>query len=160
MTALLTLFFKLCLLRAKPQDLPASGLLAGAALAAYFLAGLMIALTQQSAGRAVLAALADSAVLALLTHTVLLLRKHPERLPQTLSALAGAGAVIQLIAGPLLARPELLAALLIWSLAINAHILRHALEVRLGLAIFISVGFLLVSATVSLALALTPPGAS
>lgn len=156
MTALLTLFFNLCLLRAKPQDLPASGLLPGAALAAYFLAGLMIALTQQSAGPAVLAALADSAVLALLTHTVLLLRKRPERLPQTLSALAGAGAVIQLIAWPLLTSPALLAALLIWSLAINAHILRHALEVRLGLAIFASVGFLLVSATVSLALAVTP----
>jgi len=159
LTALLTLFFKLCLLRAKPQDLPASGLLTGAALAAYFLAGLMIALTQQSAGPAVLAALADSAVLALLTHTVLLLRKRPERLAQTLSALAGTGAVIQLIAWPLLATPALLG-LLIWNLAINAHILRHALELRLGPAIFASVGFLLVSITVALALSPLSQGAS
>lgn len=159
MTALLTLFLNLCLLRAKPQDLPASGRLMGAALAAYFLAGWMIALTQQPAGPAVLAALADSAVLALLTHTVLLLRKHPERLAQTLSALAGTGAVIQLIAWPLLATPALLA-LLVWNLAINAHILRHALEVRLGPAILISVGFLLMSVTVALALAPLSQGAN
>ncbi len=150
MTALLTLFFKLCLLRAKPQDLPASGLLLGAALGAYFLTGLMIALTEQSVGYSLLAALADSAVLALLTHTVLLLRKRPGRLPQTLIALAGTGAVIQLIAWPLLANPVLLIPLLIWSLTINAHILRHALEIALGLAILISLGFLLMSATVAL----------
>ncbi len=146
MTALLTLFFNLCLLRAKPQDLPASGLLLGA----YFLTGLMIALTEQSVGYSLLAALADSAVLALLTHTVLLLRKRPGRLPQTLAALAGTGAVIQLIAWPLLASPVLLIPLLIWSLTINAHILRHALEISLGLAILISLGFLLMSATVAL----------
>ncbi len=150
MTALLTLFFKLCLLRAKPQDLPASGLLLGAALGAYFLTGLMVALTEQSIVYSLLAALADSAVLALLTHMVLLLRKRPGRLPQTLAALAGTGAVIQLIAWPLLATPVLLIPLLIWSLTINAHILRHALEIALGLAILISLGFLLMSATVAL----------
>ncbi len=150
MTALLTLFFNLCLLRAKPQDLPASGLLLGAALGAYFLTGLMIALTEQSVGYSLLAALADSAVLALLTHTVLLLRKRPGRLPQTLAALAGTGAVIQLIAWPLLTSPVLLVPLLIWSLAINARILRHSLEIALGLAILISLGFLLMSATVAL----------
>lgn len=151
MTALLTLIFNLCLLRAKPQDLPASALLTGTTLAAYFLTGLLISLGRQSPGLALLAALADSAVLALLTHTVLLLRKHPERLAQTLSALAGTGAVTQLIAWPLLATPALLV-LLVWSLAINAHILRHALEVRLGPAILISAGFLLVAVTVALAL--------
>ncbi len=150
MTALLTLFFNLCLLRAKPQDLPASWLLLGAALGAYFLTGWMIALTEQSVGYSLLAALADSAVLALLTHTVLLLRKRPGRLPQTLAALAGTGAVIQLIAWPLLASPVLLIPLLIWSLTINAHILRHTLEIALGLAILTSLGFLLMSATVAL----------
>ncbi len=150
MTTLLTLFFNLCLLRAKPQDLPASGLLPGAALGAYFLTGLMIALTEQSVGYSLLAAFADTAVLALLTHAVLLLRKRPGRLPQTLAALAGTGAVIQLIAWPLLASPVLLIPLLIWSLTINAHILRHALEIALGLAILISLGFLLMSATVAL----------
>ncbi len=89
-------------------------------------------------------------MLALLTHTVLLLRKRPGHLPQTLAALAGTGAVIQLIAWPLLASPVLLIPLLIWSLTINAHILRHALEISLGLAILISLGFLLMSATVAL----------
>ena len=73
---------------------------------------------------------------------------HRERFQQTLTAMAGCGVLLGLAAMPLLAVAQqepipafvglLWLALLFWSLAINAHILRHALSVPFGIGLVLS----------------------
>lgn len=147
MLALLKLFFDLCLLRAKPQDVPASSGALGVALGAYGAVSVLLASTDLTLERAVPYALVDTLILALLTHGVLRMRRYSARFPQTLTALAGSGALLGLAAWPVTLSPEpslLLLVMVIWSLAVSAHILRHALAVALLPAILISLGFVLV----------------
>lgn len=155
MLKLLKIFANLCLLRANPQDLPVAPLLTAATLVAYTLAGLGLSLSDLGFARALLWAVLDTLVVVLLTHGALLLRHFPERLHQTLTALLGSGALLGLAAWPFIGiqNSVLQFALLLWNLAVVAHILRHALSVPLGLGIIISFGYLLVELTVSAALA-------
>lgn len=148
---LVKLFFDLCLLRAKPQDIPASRGLLGVTLAVYTTVSLILASVQLPAQRALLYALADVVILAVLTHLVLLVRRFPERFTQTLTALAGSGAVLGVITWPLahIQQPSLLVLILvIWSISVTAHILRHALSLSLTLGIVISLGYLIVTLTI------------
>lgn len=148
MVALLRLFIDLCLLRAKPQDLPASPSLLGATLISYTLTSLALATAGWVLERAILYALVDALTMALLTHTMLLLRKVPARLTQTLTALAGSGTLLGLAAWPLVAAqsPLLLSfVMMVWSIAVTANILRHALSVNLTLGILASLGYVVVT---------------
>lgn len=148
MVMLTKVFLDICLLRAKPQDLPAAEFLLGMTLFTYTLAGVAVAVINMPLKDAVLCALAGTLILATLTHTTLMLRRLPARLNQTLSALAGSGTVLGAIAWLLIvshAPPIFLLALLVWSLAITAHVLRHALSVSLGMGIGVSLAYLLVS---------------
>ena len=154
---LLKTFINLCLLRAKPQDLPAASALTAATLVAYTLVGLGLSLPDLGFGRAALWATLDTLVIAVLTHGALLLRHFPERLQQTLTALLGSGALLGLVAWPIIGSQNSVVqlALLLWNLAVVAHILRHALSVPLGLSIIVSFGYFLVELTVGMALAPT-----
>ncbi len=154
---LLKTFINLCLLRAKPQDLPAAPALTAATLVAYTLVGLGLSLPDLGFGRAALWAILDILVIAALTHGALRMRHFPERLPQTLTALLGSGALIGLAAWPIIGTESsaVQLALLLWNLAVFAHILRHALSVPIGLGIIVSFGYFLVELTVAMALA--PP---
>lgn len=155
MVMLAKIFFDLCLLRANPQDLPPSSFLLGIMLLAYTLTGIGVAATGLPLFNAVLAACIGTLILVMLTHTALLIRKTPARLPQTLTALAGTGAIIGVIAWPLSAAQgplALLIALVIWSIAVTAHILRHALSLSLRLSIGVSLGYLLISFIIESAL--------
>lgn len=165
--ALLKLFVDLCLLRANPQDLPASTTLVWLTGAAAVLTGL------HSPPRLPAAVTAAATVLfmGLIVHTALVLRGRSERWRQTISALYGAMTLIGLAAIPIVVWmqrtqdgpgslwPALLgAAVLVWFLAVTGHILRHALDVTPGIGILLGVGLfaflLLGSATVSLLLGL------
>jgi len=151
----LKLFIDLCLLRAKPDAVPASRFLLGFALTAYTLMSLALASAHLPLSKALLYALADIMVLALVTHTLLLLRRFPARLVQTLTALAGTGALFELLALPLLRATELsplLFGLMIWSIAVSAHILRHALSVPFALGMLASLGYVVVNLVVMSAL--------
>lgn len=152
-------FFDICLLRQTPQDLPASGLLLGLALGAYTLSGALVSNVTLPAGTAVLAALTDTALLAGLTAGALHLQHLQGRLSQTLTALAGTGAILAVLAIPLtgwLSRvqeagadsslPRLLLLLLLgWSLAVAGHILRHALSTIFALGLVLAVIFYWIS---------------
>ena len=94
----LKIFLDICLLRANPQDLPDSDTLMLAALAAYGLADVIGVLDIVSVGGAVLAAAVDTLLLVAATHLALRWRHLENRVPQTLSALAGCGALISLLA--------------------------------------------------------------
>jgi hypothetical protein len=86
------------------------------------------------------------------TWLVLLIMQKPARLMQTLTALAGTGAMLGLLGMPLMlqasrtpAGSEPAAALvmgwlalLVWSIAVQAHIFRHALSSWYGVGLLVA----------------------
>ena len=152
-------FVDLCLLRARPQDLPASRLLLVLTLIAHTLTGILASLQVLPASTALLAGITGTLMLAGMATLLLNIQGKRERITQTLSALAGSMAMLDLIALPLSAWWDrshsgdsidnplpafLLLALLGWNLAVMGHVLRHALGVAWFLGIAIAVAFYLV----------------
>jgi len=154
MLPLFNLFLDICLLRKGPQDVPASEALVKMCLLAYGLSGLLVLLTEAPAPVALLQILLDVVLLAGLLYLGLTLSRHPKRFGQTLSALTGTGSLIGLLALPLaiwierqqpggdIALPSaLMFALMVWSIAIIAHILRHAFETSVWLGALYALGY-------------------
>lgn len=135
-------FFDLCLLRLRPQDLPESTALLGLVLIGHTLTAVLLSNVALPFGDALMAGMVDTLLLAAMTTSVLYLQRLQSRLKQTLTALAGTGALIGVVALPLsnwlhaahqangdAGAPALLLLLLIgWSLTVAGHILRHALS--------------------------------
>jgi hypothetical protein len=149
---LLKIFLDICLLRAKPQDLPASDSVMLAALAAYVLADVVGVLDIVSAGGALLAAAVDTLLLLAATHLALRWRHLENRATQTLSALAGCGALISLLAWaaaglvPVQVPAEWVwAPFLLWYTLVFGHILRHALSISLVVGVTASILYLVLS---------------
>ncbi len=156
MGRLLNLFVDICLFRAGPQALPASGFLAWLAALVNLVTGTLVIVGMfPGPGDALLAQMLDLLLtLALLRAALTLLGKRG-RLVQTLSALFGAGSFINLVTMPLQITAgedpsvslfgELAAmlylVLILWALAITAHILRHAFEIRFGTALLVAIGY-------------------
>ena len=150
---LLRTWLDMCRLRAAPQQLPASPRLLWLALLFYSLVGVAVALPGSGWSMALLLTLLDLGVMAGLTGLVLWATGKPVRFNQTLSALAGTGALLGLLAVPLvLTVPDPVPAwagllwlgVLFWSLAVRGHILRHALEISFGMGLLVSAGYALV----------------
>ena len=148
MNHLLHTVFDLLRLRAGPQDLPADPRLTGMVIVAYVAQAIF---TSQALGgeneptRSLMAiAIQFGAVAAMLLY-----RRNPERLQQTLMAFAATGIVVSLIAFGLLLQSDpqqnqpLLALFWFlifgWSLAVDANIFRHALNVSMPIAMLITV---------------------
>jgi hypothetical protein len=140
--------FELLRLRAGPQDLPSSWLLTAIAVAAF--AGQALVTSQNLEGGGESARSILSIAIQFLAVAVLLrLRGHPERLEQTLLALAGTGFLLGLVAFALLAQADadvqqpvlaiLFFAIFGWSLAVDANIFRHALNVSLSTGVLVAV---------------------
>ncbi|RME34911.1 MAG: hypothetical protein D6786_03490 [Gammaproteobacteria bacterium] len=148
---LLLPFVEVCLLRRAPWQIPASGLLLRLAMAAYLVTGLLLALPTLPPAEVLLSTALDFVLLFGLTALGLRLAGRRERIPQTLTALAGAGTVMNLLGLPLslwLAAsgeapfPSLLLLLLtLWSMAILAHVLRHALSIPFALGLLLAFGY-------------------
>ena len=148
-------FVDLCFLRIGPQNLPASGLLLAIALVAHLLAEWIGFSVLMPGENAFLAALAATVILAFLTFSILAAQRRQSRLLQTLTAMAGAITVIDLIGIPLatwwrsvddgsgaVQLPLLLLLVLtVWSVAIQGHILRHALSIPLAMGVMIAMFF-------------------
>lgn len=154
MTALIKLFLDICFFKANPQDIPASRFLATGAVILYAALSLLISIIELPPGNAILSAFTDTAILVALGGVSLWIIGKQERSSQTITALAGTGVILQLIAWPVLfwlsgfddpnsgylAFPRWgLLLLVLWNVMIIAHILRHALSVALPIAIGISV---------------------
>ena len=158
MYALVRPFIEICLLRLRPQDLPASPVLLWLTLALHTVTGVLASTQFFSLGKALLAGVTGTALLSLLPVTALWLRGHGERIPQTLSALAGSLALLDLVALPLTAWAQAaqgadgpnplagiaLLALLAWNLGVVGHVMRHALDVAYFLGVVIALAFYLV----------------
>ena len=151
------------LLRRAPQDDRLSHSVLGLALTAYLLIDLLQSLSSSVFTVGVAMSLLDTVLLMLFVWLVLSVAGKGVRLVQTLTALAGTGALLGLIglplvqqaaqahkieAGPSSAMVLAWLALLAWSIAVQAHIFRHALSTRYG------IGLLLAGAHTILAIAI------
>lgn len=160
MQALILFFVELCLLRRAPQDLPASETLLGLALAANLVAGVLVGAT---AGLSLASNLAQGIAEIALTlgalQVALRLTGHPGRFMQAATAILGTGALVAVAAVIPMAMNAtgsdetdaatlgaiLLLALIVWSIVIAGHILRHTFSISLGQGAAISFAFELFS---------------
>ncbi len=162
MKVLFSFFVDLCLLRSKPQQLPASSVLLALTLIANVGIGLLLAAkVGYGIDVAWIASLLDSVMLLAFLYGVLVLKKSTPRFVQGGTALMGSMALLNLIAIPLLslmtpsgeAQPGSQSALLalfiplmwIWSMVVIGHILRHVLSTTLAQGIGLGVIYTLFS---------------
>lgn len=156
MQALIRFYFELCLLRRTPQQLPASTALFWTVLAADLAAGLVVGLAAGLPfGASLFEGLLEMGIMLGALYGGLYFTRHPGRFIQAASALLGTGALIGLAALiPLSLNPTgsqetdaaalgalLLLALMIWSIVVTGHILRHTFTISLAQGAAIGVAF-------------------
>ena len=141
-----------CLLRRAPQDDPLSYSALQWSIVAYVLMDLLQARASSDWTASLGMTLLDTLIMLVFAWTVLLLMKKSARLVQTLTALAGTGAALGMLGLPLMlqaARTQgedgpagilVLGWLLMlgWSIAVQAHIFRHALSTRFGTGLLLA----------------------
>ena len=159
MLQLIRAWFDICLLRRAPQELPASSYLLGLSLCCYGLVSVLVSSQSYPFGQALLLAAVDLGMLVLFVWSLLYLQRKTARINQTLSALAGTGSLMGIIALPLLlaigpgtvAEPvpapllSLWLLLLLWNLFVMAHIIRHALSSSFAIGFGISLLYALLN---------------
>ena len=159
MKKLIEQFWSICLLRTAPQDLPASVTLTSLTVILYMATSFMMAAPQLPLGSSALAAFIDTLLMSSMSYIMLWARLMPDRWRQTLTALAGSGTLLGAIAIPLvyweaqaggssqaaLMPQMLLLAMLLWNLAVIAHVLRHALSIAMVLGALLSTFYLYIS---------------
>lgn len=146
MNALLTYFVNLCLLRAGPEDLPASGALFWVVFAVNLAIGALLMLgSELTAGLALVESLAEIGLMLAVLQTALVLVGHSGRFQQSATAIMGSSAFMALLALPLIGTGGaglaglLLLGLVIWSVFVLGHILRHTFELSLSQGVAIGV---------------------
>lgn len=140
------------LLRRAPQDDAFSHAALAVSLAAYFSVDLLQVVSGSAWSAAVKITLADTLVMVVFTWAVLQLAGKSLRLVQTLTALAGTGTLLGMLGLPLVSQAAqahqaggptaalLLGwlVLLVWGIAVQAHIFRHALSTRYGYGLMLA----------------------
>jgi len=153
--AIVRAYFAVCTFRLGPQDLPAAGVFLLISLVLYALASTALVLPARELPVAVLSGTTETALLLLITWVLLRLRGVPQRFRQTATALTGTGFLFSLVALPLFclhgvsAGPLLLAvigllvlSLVVWNVAVMAHILRHALSASFPMGVLLAMGYI------------------
>lgn len=174
--SLIRLFFQLLFLRAGPEDMPAGQPPLLIAAGFYFAVGVLldIAVTGEGQGGGLggglLLLAADAAVLAGYSAGLAMLRGHRARIPQMLTALFGATAMLGLVAWPLVGMQPtgaeaadidrqlglwsaLMIALFAWNLVVLGHIYRRTLELGAAIGVLAALGYFILSSVVYTALA-------
>lgn len=154
MTELLRTLFRICLLQAGPQDLPAATSILATLTALGWGASIVIIEQLEPAGSVIAEVTLATAFALLFTWLALSLRRLSNRFVQTASALFGTDLLLLIPAGPLLLAtasgdaPTLqfaLLALWLWSIAIKGHIFRHALDLPVSGGVAVAVLYTLLS---------------
>jgi len=153
-------FFDICRLIKRPQDIPESKNLLTLCLVVYGVLSILLATLSQPADAAVLSGVLEVILIMIFSLALLQIRGKSPRWTQTVTALAGTGIIISLIALPLYViigvggSDEissstgqafgllLLAILACWNIMVMAHILRHALDVNFVLAIVFAITYI------------------
>lgn len=163
MVAIINAFIDICLFRTGPQHLPASRPLLGIIVVCNLLAGTLMLKVSTPVAQAFMMAAVDTVLLFILANVALQLRRHTERLLQTLTALIGTSTLMSLIAWPVSAwfnsataagsdagLPSLIILLMLfWNIGIIGHILRHALGISLASGIGLSVLYVFLAIYIS-----------
>lgn len=159
MLRLITIWLDICLLRAGPQDVPASRVLLWLTLIAYLLVSFLLSQPGYPSAVAARVAGVDLALLVVFVTAPLYLLDKTARIGQTLAALAGSGALLGVLALPVIrvvlagqvageVPPTAALVWLIlfgWSLLVVAHIMRHALSVAFAVGLGVAVLYTLVA---------------
>ncbi len=157
--AVIQRFWEIAIRRAGPQDLPASRTLLTAVLGMHWLIGIALAGFSLPGDKALASALIGTLLTVGLVHIGLAIAGLGRRLLQTLTAMAGCEALLGLIALPITAWfhagtnqavPELLfLGIIIWSIAVTAHIARHALNTTPLMAAVVAVLYFIFSLSIA-----------
>ncbi len=164
---LIILFFRVATFRTPPQDLPASEVVLAFAIALSLFLGLIRYAVVGSGYYSVFRVVLELLIPGLLIYLLLLYFKMPTRFVQTFAAVCGTGAIIYAFALPFLpsffAAAEtsqhqlsvyIIIAIDLWSVAVIAYILKHAVNV--GFATGISLAVVLVLLTLILVESVSP----
>lgn len=173
--SLIRLFFQLIFLRVGPEDMPSGTQPVYIALGFYLAVGLLLDRAVAGEGGAglgtgMLLLGADAGVLALYSAGLAALRGHQPRIPQMLTALFGATAMLGLVAWPLVVMQPaggaavdadgalgiwsmLMIALFAWNLVVLGQIYRRTLDFGAAIGMLIALGYFVISSLVYTALA-------
>ena len=159
------------LLRANPQDLPYSPLMAVLCICGFSLVSFLTASAQaMNHGKAMFAAGVDTLIIVGFGLAVLWIKDLPRRRVQTLSALAGTGVILKTLLLPMKAylvqlgqtasaMGNLIALFIIlisvWEIVIIGHIVRHSLDISLPFGAGIAVLYAIFSIKVAFFIAAT-----
>jgi len=153
-------FFDICRLKKRPQDIPASRNLLTICLIAYGFLSILLALLSQPVEKAILVGIIEVLFIMLFSLAVLQLGRKSSRWVQTVTALAGTGVIVSILAIPLylFIGPSgdaainsdglqalgllLLAILACWNISIMGHILRYALEINMFSSIVLAISYI------------------
>ena len=160
MEKVINVFWKICLFKLRPQDLPASSFLLLVSMLAYAIAGLLIGLMSLSPGEAIISTVLDIALVGSMTQLILWIKEMGPRFQQAFTALMGTGAILGFLALPLvflqmqageqpaLLPSVLLLGLIMWSLGIVGHILRHTISAPFFVGVLLAVMYMYVSMSI------------
>ena len=156
LTALRTIskaFLEICLLRKGPQDLPKSTELLILSLFMYTLIVVLLTVQSRPLVDALMVSFVDVGFLLLVTFLILKQHKHLDRWHQTMTALFGTGVVLGIFIFPLVFGGVqnqyeewlqqiivlLFLIMVIWNVAVLAHIVRHAISTSAGIGVMIAI---------------------
>lgn len=156
MQQLFKLFWEICLLRKGPQDVPSASVLLGVLFVFGFVVDMFMAINFVDLQSALLLVLSNMLVLFAVVIGLLVVFRYSNRIVQTITTLIGTGIIFSFLRIPLMfifkALPDnagmfglLEIFILIWSLVVVAHILRHALSTEFFVAGMLSFGYFMVS---------------
>jgi hypothetical protein len=172
LNALLNYFVDLCLLRRRPQDLPASSVVLGLVFVLNVVAGtLLVVGANMGLLLSLTESLVEAAMMLAVLRAVLGWRGMGARFTQTGAAILGSNALLTLVALPLLNLVAsgadgsggmaqlggvLLVGLMVWNVVVMGHVLRHALNLALGQGVALAASY--VVATIVVLSILFPSG--
>lgn len=155
----LNTIIRICLLQAKPQDLPCSLSQLRFTVWVYLVLSVMASRISVPWNMAVAMALVDVLLLSLVVFLVLKVAGMQQRITQVLIALFGCSAVIGLVAlpfllwqhqvsggiAPMVGPSMILLVIVFWNIAVFGHVLRHTISLPYMLAVFWSITYVILS---------------
>ncbi len=158
LNTVLKAFFDICLLRKRPQDLPKSTVLLISCFVMYTVIGMLLTMQSGTFIVVLMVSLVDAGFLLTATFLVLRQHRHIDRWHQTMTALFGTGAILGIFSPPagfcyssnFWAQSQhegwlqpitvlFFLAMVIWSIVIFAHIIRHAISTSMGIGVVIAI---------------------
>ena len=163
MTAVLALFWNICLLRRGPQFVPTQSLFLIIVISVSVLVHTFLALTYYPGWPALAAlstAVLDLSITAGITWFALFLKNLPQRFPQTITALIGCDLLLSTVLAIFVLftgnptdqlTQSIVVLVSIWIVSVSGYILHHALNISVFMGILLFMAISLISTMFTLA---------